>query len=60
MLVLSVDLGGTITIGENVVVHCLGLKSNGTVRLGFEAPAEIPIVRGDAINKEPKIRDENE
>jgi len=44
MLVLSRKAGERILIGENITVTVVKLTSGG-VRLGIEAPAEMPIIR---------------
>lgn len=54
MLVLSRRVGERIWIGENISITVVRL-TNGGVRLGIEAPAELPVVR-----EELKIRMETE
>jgi carbon storage regulator len=44
MLVLSRKIGQRITIGEEVSITVLGL-SRGQVRLGIDAPSEVPVLR---------------
>ena len=44
MLVLSRKVGERILIGDNISVTVVRV-AQGTVRLGVEAPAELPIVR---------------
>jgi carbon storage regulator len=44
MLVLTRKVGQRILIGENVAITVVRV-SQGTVRLGVEAPPETPIVR---------------
>jgi carbon storage regulator len=44
MLVLTRKVGQRILIGENIAVTVVRV-SQGTVRLGVEAPPETPIVR---------------
>ena len=44
MLVLSRKIGERIKIGENIVVTVLKTKGK-TVKLGIEAPKEIPVRR---------------
>jgi len=50
MLVLSRKLNESIVINDNVVVTVLGVKGN-TVRLGIEAPGEIPVLRQELYEK---------
>lgn len=44
MLVLSRKVGQRILIGDNIAVTVVRV-SQGTVRVGVEAPPELPIVR---------------
>jgi carbon storage regulator len=46
MLVLSRKVGERVTIGDGVVVTVLEVKGR-QVRLGFEAPSDVPIWRGE-------------
>lgn len=50
MLVLTRKPGEQVIVGNNVVITVIELKG-GRVRLGFEAPNDMSIVRPDAINK---------
>ena len=51
MLVLSRKVGERIRVGNNIYVTVVRCQ-DGKVRLGFEAPKEIPIVRAE-IDTEP-------
>jgi carbon storage regulator len=44
MLVLSRKVGQRILIGDNIAITIVRV-SQGTVRVGVDAPAELPIVR---------------
>ncbi len=44
MLVLTRKVGEQLLIGENVSVTIVAIV-NGAVRLGIEAPREVPIMR---------------
>lgn len=46
MLVLTRKLGEVIIIGENVAITVVKIKE-GSVRIGIDAPKEIPILRGE-------------
>lgn len=50
MLVLTRKLGESIVINGNIVVTVHQLKGN-TVRLAFEAPKDVPIVRSELLEK---------
>lgn len=44
MLVLTRKSGESIEIGDNILVRVLAIK-NGIVKLGFDAPRDVPINR---------------
>ena len=50
MLVLSRKLNESIVINDNIVVTVLGVKGD-TVRLGINAPLEIPVHRQEVYEK---------
>ena len=50
MLVLSRKLNESIVIHDNVVVTVLAVKGD-TVRLGIDAPVEIPVHRQEVYEK---------
>jgi len=50
MLCLSRHPGERITIGDDISVTVLAIKDNGSVRLGIEAPPEIPVHRQEVSN----------
>ncbi|MGO9111021.1 MAG: carbon storage regulator CsrA [Thermoguttaceae bacterium] len=50
MLVLSRKLNESIVINDNVVITVLGVKGE-TVRLGINAPGEIPVHRQEVYEK---------
>lgn len=52
MLVLSRKVGERILIGENIAVTVVRV-AQGTVRIGVEAPENLPIVR-EEIKHTPK------
>ena len=53
MLVLTRKQGEQIRISDNVVITVVSIKG-GHVRLGIEAPKEVPIVRTELIvSQEP-------
>lgn len=56
MLVLSRKVGERLWIGENISITVVKV-SGGGVRIGIEAPAELPVVREelkDRIDQEVK------
>ncbi len=50
MLVLSRKRGQRLVIGDSVVVTVVQLKG-GSVRLGFETPAQVRILRGELLDR---------
>lgn len=50
MLVLSRKKNQKVFIGNDIVVTVFQL-GNGQVRLGFDAPANVPIVREEVIER---------
>jgi carbon storage regulator len=62
MLILTRKVGEIIMIGDDIVVKVLGVRS-GQVKIGIEAPRELPVHRheiferiksgGDAENRNP-------
>ncbi|MFZ5831886.1 MAG: carbon storage regulator CsrA [Planctomycetota bacterium] len=58
MLVLSRKVGERILIGDNIAVTVVRV-AQGIVRIGVEAPAEMPIVREELKDQmQAKGRDE--
>ncbi len=55
MLVLTRKVGQRILVGDNVAITVVRV-SQGTVRLGIEAPPETPIVR-EELQEEMDARD---
>ena len=53
MLVLGRRLGESLKIGNDITITILNISS-GNVRIGIEADKSIPIIRDDAVNKQPK------
>ena len=51
MLILSRKKGETIRINNNIIIKVLEIRE-GIVRLGFEAPVEVPIHREELLKKE--------
>ena len=56
MLILTRRIGSSIQIAENITVTVLGIK-DGQVRLGINAPREIPVRREEVAER---IRQERE
>ena len=50
MLVLSRKVGERILIGENISVTVVRITGGG-VRLGIEAPTELPVIREELRNR---------
>jgi len=52
-LVIQRKTGESFTIGDDITITVLsGTASN--VRLSIEAPLSLPILRSNAVNREPK------
>ena len=51
MLVLTRKVGETVRIGENIEVMVIEV-AHGNVRLGFQCPKEIPILRQEVHDRE--------
>ena len=58
MLVLTRKAGQSILVGKNVRITVIEL-SPGVVRLGFEAPQEVPIYR-EEVYKEIEAKNSTE
>lgn len=50
MLILHRRVGESLCIGDNVTITVLGIKGN-QVRLGTQAPAEIPVHREEIAER---------
>lgn len=51
MLVLARKASQTIQIGKDVTLTVLGVSGN-TVRLGIDAPKEVPVLRGELCHQD--------
>lgn len=56
MLILTRRIGETLNIGDNVQVTVMGVKGN-QVRLGVNAPKEIPVHRKEIYERIKKERE---
>lgn len=57
MLALTLAPGERVQVGDNVWITILRKSAQGgKVRIGFEAPQEVPIVREGAKEKTPRRR----
>jgi carbon storage regulator len=50
MLILSRRIGETIMIGNDIEVSILDIK-NGQVRVGIQAPTEVPVHREEVFER---------
>ena len=53
MLILTRRVGEAIHIGNNITVRVLGVKG-GQVRIGFDVPKEVNVIRTELLNKPKK------
>lgn len=53
MLVITRRAGESVFIGDNITVTVTQVKG-GQVSIGIEAPREVPILRDNAKNYQPK------
>lgn len=51
MLVLSRKVGEKIVLADGLIVVSVARIQGGTVRIGIEAPADIPIVREEVVER---------
>jgi len=56
MLILTRKPGEVITIGDDIQIHVLSIK-RGQVRIGIDAPRDIPVNREEAL---PRLSTSNE
>jgi len=54
MLVLTLNKDGKIDIGNNITITFLQITGPDRIRIGFEAPTDVPIIRQNAKCKERK------
>ncbi len=54
MLILSRRRGEGVMIGPNVIVKVIRV-SGDAVRIGFEAPKEVPIHRTELVDQSPEL-----
>ena len=59
MLVLSRKVGERILIGENISVTVVRITGGG-VRIGVEAPAELPVIRHELKDQLDKADSEKQ
>ena len=50
MLSLNLKSGEYLTIGENIVIQIIE-KSGGAFQVSIRAPREVPIVRGELLER---------
>jgi carbon storage regulator len=60
MLIVSRKVNEEVVIGKegNIVVKVISISRN-VIRLGIEAPEDIPILRRELLDREPNKGEEN-
>ena len=53
MLILTRRVGEAVHIGNNITVRVLGVKG-GQVRIGFDVPKDVNVMRTELLNKPKK------
>lgn len=53
MLILTRRVGEAVHIGNNITVRVLGVNG-GQVRIGFDVPKEVNVIRTELLNKPKK------
>lgn len=51
MLVLGRKAGQAVMIGHEITVTVLAVREDGTVRLGIEAPRDVPVHRDEIYRR---------
>jgi len=59
MLVLTRNKNEQIMLGDDIIVTVIEIRHDGKVRLGIEAPREMPVHRGE-VYRSIKRSEENQ
>lgn len=51
MLILTRKIGETVCIGDNIRVTVLAVKGNSQIRVGIDAPKDVPVHREEIYRK---------
>lgn len=54
MLILTRNIGEAVVINENIKILVVAAFKSGQVKLGFDAPEHVPILRAELLQKTPK------
>lgn len=52
MLILGRKRDQQVRVGENLIVRVIRVTRDGTVKLGFDAPKDLPILREEVYQKQ--------
>lgn len=57
MLVVERKVGQSVIIDNRIVVKYIELRENGRIRIGFDAPMDVPIFREEIAPVRPRRRE---
>lgn len=58
MLVITRKRGESFRVGENIIVHIID-TDRGNVKVGIDAPKDVPIARTELLGRETKQQRSN-
>lgn len=58
MLVITRKRGQSFRVGENIMIHIIE-TDRGNVKVGIDAPKDVPIARSELLGRETKHKRSN-